>query len=322
MPRGGYSRRRTHEEYKRDLAIANPNIELLSQYVDSHTWVKLRCKIDGYVWESTPSPLLHGRGCRRCAARRLSEKQSKSHSDFVAEMAVAQPGIEVIGQYIAARKKVALRCRVCGHEWKALPDNVVHQKGGCPECGNRKISQKQILTEEFVRTKLMEVNPDVELIGPYKGMLEHTKMRCRKCGYEWEPLLANLYYKRNGHVKGCPKCNRSHGEIAIERYLSSHSIAYEPQKKFDGLVGVGGRLLSYDFFLPDYNTLIEFQGEQHYSAVDYYGGEENFQVQQAHDSLKADYASSHGHRLLTIPYKGLDRIEEILDAFFVAYKAA
>ena len=322
MPRGGHSKRRTHEEYKHDLAIANPNIELLSQYVDSHTWVKLRCKIDGYVWESTPSPLLHGRGCRRCAAKRVSEKQSKSHSDFVAEMAVAQPNIEVTGQYVAARKKIALRCKVCGHEWEALPDNVVHQKGGCPECAKKRLSDMHFHTEEFVRSQLAEINPDVELVGSYKGMLERVRARCRKCGYEWEPITANLYYEREGHVSTCPKCNRSYGEKAIENYLISHSIAYEPQKKFDGLVGTGGRLLSYDFFLLEYNVLIEFQGEQHYKPIDYYGGEENFQVQQAHDSLKADYASSHGHRLLAIPYKELGRIEEILDAFFVAYKVA
>jgi hypothetical protein len=33
------------------------------------------------------------------------------------------------------------------------------------------------------------------------------------------------------------------------------------------------RKAPFDFYLPDYNLLIEFQGRQHYEAVEKFGGE-------------------------------------------------
>lgn len=46
-------------------------------------------------------------------------------------------------------------------------------------------------------------------------------------------------------------------------FLSNHNIEYVPQMKFDGLYGIGNRLLKFDFYLPTYNLLIEYQGEFH-----------------------------------------------------------
>lgn len=56
----------------------------------------------------------------------------------------------------------------------------------------------------------------------------------------------------------------SEGEETTRLFLDKYGINYEPQKRFDGLVGVNGGQLSYDFFLIDDNILIECQGSQHY----------------------------------------------------------
>ena len=85
-------------------------------------------------------------------------------------------------------------------------------------------------------------------------------------------------------------------------WLDSFNIEYEPQKKFDGLIGVGGKKLSYDFYLPDFNTLIEYNGEQHYNAIEFFGGEQQLRIQQKHDELKTRYALTNNFRLLVIPY--------------------
>ena len=52
-------------------------------------------------------------------------------------------------------------------------------------------------------------------------------------------------------------------EIKIEKILKNNDIRFKPQYKYEGLFGLGGGLLSYDFYLPDYNLLIEYQGEYH-----------------------------------------------------------
>ena len=114
----------------------------------------------------------------------------------------------------------------------------------------------------------------------------------------------------NGH--GCPKCSFSHGEKEISKFLDKYDIKYIPQHKFSGLKGVGNRLLSYDFYLPNYNLLIEYQGRQHEHPIDYFGGEEQFRVQQEHDERKREYAKLHNINLLEIWYYDEDNIEEIL----------
>ena len=85
------------------------------------------------------------------------------------------------------------------------------------------------------------------------------------------------------------------------------------QKKFDGLVGVGGRRLSYDFFVPQYNILIEFDGLQHEKPVGIFGGDKRFATQQEHDGRKRKYAKEHSFDLLEIWYYELNNIEQILN---------
>ena len=78
------------------------------------------------------------------------------------------------------------------------------------------------------------------------------------------------------------------------------------------MVGVNNNLLSYDFYLPDYNMLVECQGIQHEQPVNFFGGEEQFKVQQEHDRRKRQYAKDHSINLLEIAYWDFDNIEEIL----------
>ena len=58
--------RKTHEEFINKLKEINDNIEVLGEYVNSYTKIKVRCKIDGYEWEVTPNSLLNGYGCPKC----------------------------------------------------------------------------------------------------------------------------------------------------------------------------------------------------------------------------------------------------------------
>lgn len=77
------------------------------------------------------------------------------------------------------------------------------------------------------------------------------------------------------------------------------------------IYGDNGKL-SYDFYLKDYDLLIEIQGLQHYKPVELFGGEEQFKIQQEHDKRKREYAKSHNIELLEIWYWDKDNIEEIL----------
>lgn len=94
--------------------------------------------------------------------------------------------------------------------------------------------------------------------------------------------------------EGCPHCRKSKGELAISSYLRENHIAFVPYKKFDNLLGVRGGRLSYDFYLPDYNMLIEYQGEFHDGTANIQT-EEDFKIQSEHDRRKAEYARENNY---------------------------
>jgi hypothetical protein len=130
----------------------------------------------------------------------------------------------------------------------------------------------------------------------------------------------------------CSICNKSKGEkrckevfisknfieilqeehdklLDMDKYNNTYFIS---QKTFDGLIGLGGGLLSYDFYLPKYNLLIEYQGEFH-DGTAYQQSKKDFEKQFEHDRRKKEYAKQHNMILLEIWYWDFDNIEEILE---------
>ena len=112
---------------------------------------------------------------------------------------------------------------------------------------------------------------------------------------------------------GCLKQGKSSIEYKVNQYLDSHNINFKSQYKFDSLKGVHNGHLSYDFYLPNHNTLIECQGQQHEKSIEYFGGEEQFVIQQEHDKRKREYAEKNGYRFLEIWYYDYNNIENLLD---------
>ena len=95
-------------------------------------------------------------------------------------------------------------------------------------------------------------------------------------------------------------------------FLFNNGINFEYQKTFDNLYGIQNGKLSYDFYIPNHNLLIEYQGKQHEEPIEFFGGEEQFKIQQEHDKRKREYAKNNGYKLLEIWYYDYDKIEEIL----------
>ena len=141
------------------------------------------------------------------------------------------------------------------------------------------------------------------LIEEYKGMHNKVKVRHLECNFIWEITPANLKLG-----KGCPHCNKkmSKGEQKIRQWLLKNNIEFETQKK----VILEGHNLFVDFYLPKKDLYIEYNGKQHYEAIDFFGGEERLEIQKYLDGLKAKYLNN----LLVISYLDFEKIEEILES--------
>lgn len=115
---------------------------------------------------------------------------------------------------------------------------------------------------------------------------------------------------RAGLVKSCG-CMHSNGEAKLEKILSNLKINYIKQKTFDNLLSNNGWHLYFDFYLPEYNIAIEYQGEQHYSCNSRgWNNLENFTKTQERDQLKREYCLSNNIKLIEIPYLDFNKLNE------------
>ena len=89
-------------------------------------------------------------------------------------------------------------------------------------------------------------------------------------------------------------------------------IRYETQKMFEGLKLEGN--LKCDFYIPDYNVVIEYNGRQHYEPVKAFGGEKEFKKTVKRDKIKKKYCLDNGIRFEVIKYD--EDIEERLESIF------
>ena len=296
-----------HDEFVERMYAISPNIEILSTYHRANEHVKCRCLICNCEWLATPNHLLGKRGCPECAKVNRAKAQTKTHEDFLMKVQNMHSEIDIMTNYISSDVKVKCKCKKCFHEWEVAPYNLLNSEG-CPKCARKNAADKLRKSHSVFVQDVFKVNKNIEILSEYKGRKEQVECRCKICG--------NIWWKNSAAIlrgTGCPLCSMSKGEQNISDYLSERDIQYIYEKKFDGLIGLGNGNLSYDFYLPDFNLLIEYQGQYHDGSISGGCDPELFEKQQEHDRRKREYAKEHNIELLEIWHYDYDNIEEILN---------
>jgi very-short-patch-repair endonuclease len=135
--------------------------------------------------------------------------------------------------------------------------------------------------------------------------LKEQRLRARK-GNDFEKIFRHFIKKRK-------ESKMSYGENLIAEFLKDNNINFIREHYFKDFVVNGVRkILFYDFYLPEYNICIEFDGQQHYTGV--YKGKK-CDGQGKRDFLKTSYCRSKGIKLLRIKYDQVKNIETIICKF-------
>ncbi len=187
----------------------------------------------------------------------------------------------------------------CGNYTAVERGNLVH--GITTSCGcyaKQRVSEIKLIDLTGQTYGLLTVVSRID--NGYKDSYWLCQCACGK------QTVVRGSHLRSSDVVSCGCLTLSKGELFVDDILCRNHIEYKRQIKFDGLTGIGGNKLSYDFGIYRNDVLlflIEYQGSQHYKPSDYFGGEKQFEIQQFHDALKKEYAEKYLKvPLLEIPY--------------------
>lgn len=183
---------------------------------------------------------------------------------------------------------------------------IGYTKRACPT--NPTLNFKFLTTDSFVeRAKLVHGNLYDYSNSIVKNSYTKINIHCNNCDVTFHQTSSNHIY----NLMGCVKCYgssrwKSKGETRISSILEKNQIPHQKQFRFEE------SSLRYDFYLPHQNILIEYDGEQNYKPINFFGGKDGFKIQQRHDKLKNEMAQSHGIELVRIPFTENNNLETII----------
>lgn len=282
-------------------------------YNNAHDKIKFIClKHPNKIQEIAYGNFQQGHGCKYCSKESRIKKRIVSF-DKVKELFNDKEYILLSGEedYKNNKSLLSYICPKHPNNIQKISYNSLYNGQGCYFCGIETTKQK--LKQDFCKVKELFKNRGYELLSTEEEYINATsKLRYRCPKHKDFVLYATYSSIYNG--QGCPLCRESKGEKSIRKILKKLDVDFVPQKKFDDLKDKG--YLSYDFFLPDYNMLIEYQGEFHDGSVHKINPSlqtlDGLKRQQRHDILKRNYAQDHSIKLLEIWYWDYKNIENIL----------
>lgn len=212
-----------------------------------------------------------------------------------------------IEEHIHNRRGKMIHCKCdCGKDVIVCCTDV--KEGKTTSCGCR---QEEARHEKIIDMtgKIFNYIEVLEL-DKEKTLQEHCaywKCKCLLCG---QNKSIKGTYIRTGHTKSCG-CIKSYPELKISQILKENNILFKREFTFSDLKGESNNL-RFDFAIFNNNNelkyLIEYQGEQHYKSVDFWGGEDKFKQQQEYDRKKQEYCIKKN-----IPLIILNKNNELLE---------
>jgi very-short-patch-repair endonuclease len=254
------------------------------EYINSREKIIITCPIHGDFYQK-PNYHLNGNGCRECGGN-----VKVSFEDFV-KQAREIHGDKFIyhsDSYVSKNKKVKITCPIHGDFWQVGYKHI-HNKNGCRKC-------KVKTTNQFIKeAKQIHGNFYDYSKVEYTYNNKNVIITC--------PIHGDFCQQPINHLmgRGCNICKASHGEREINNILLRNKIKFKRQKTFKTCKNE--RVLPFDFYLKDYNILIEFDGEQHFRPMSNFGGVNTYNKIKKCDNIKTKWAEENKIFLLRISYK-------------------
>jgi hypothetical protein len=306
----------SYEEVKHFIEVeSNSGCSLLSSSKDYKTAtsnIKIQCSC-GNIFTTTFSYFKHEnkRQCNKCGER-IRTSWKRHDYEYIKNFIEVESGSKcklISKDYVNSATPLIIQCKE-GHIFEKR-FNDFQDGSWCPICSNILKGENSKHEYEYVKSKIEEVKGYKLLSNKYINTKTKLKIMCPH-GHIFNMSFDCFIYAN----QRCPICNESKGEVLIRNYLETNNISFEPQYTFKDCRGKKRPLL-FDFAVFEDKSktklkcLIEYDGQQHFEIIEYFG-EESFKNTQKYDKIKNKYCKNNNIKLIRIPYWEFDNIEVIL----------
>ena len=293
----------TQVEFEKDVFNKlGSEYKVLDEYKGAHSKIILYHSKCGNIFSKNVHDIMtKGSGCPFCNGT----KPSLYNEQWVIDN--TPKGYLYIDGYAKMSEKCRFYCETCKSYFYQQPRRLITDKiYGCNCQPNKKLTNN-----DFLKVLGEDCLKEYEILEEYKGIDTKLKFRHKKCGTLFE--LSPYQFIKGHQKKYCPICyyKKSKGEIKINLFLEENNIPYQREFVFPGLNG-----FRFDFYLPELNTAIEYDGEQHFKAINFFGGEEGLQENQKRDKIKNEFCLKNSITLYRIPYWEENKLNIILTEIF------
>ena len=285
------------------------NYELLGEYKNINSPIQIKCQY-GHINTIYFRNFKTGIRCKQCNdkgdindKKMLFKDNNKKFScgnkklNYIdVKKMIEDIGFEYLDScYHGIKSKVRVKCKY-GHISEIRFDRLRDSKK-CPKCSE----SHKTFTYEYVKEFINKKGYDL-LSKEYGGCEERLLLQCPKSHI----FLCSFTNFKNANVR-CPICDSSKGEREIAYILNKNNIHYISQYKFENCKDK--KELPFDFYLPEFNTIIEFDGRQHFESVEIFS---NLKTTIWHDIIKNIFCEDNNINLLRIPFWEFNNIEKII----------
>ena len=292
--------KKTKEEFQEESnTIHNNQYIIIGEYIGTTNKIEILHKICNNIFTQTRDKHIgRKQGCPICFGKnRLTKEILQERSDVKYNREYI-----ILGDYVNNSTPILIKHKVCGSEYLQIPNNHLRDR----KCFNCNGTPKKSNTDfQIVSNKIH--NNEYVLISDYIGSNNIVTLKHNVCNKEFDIIAYS-------HIKGgkCKYCFNSKGENSINDFLLENKINFIKGKSFDGCKFKNK--LRFDFYLPDNNMCIEYDGIQHFEPVEYFGGEDSLISNRIKDEIKNKWCSDNNTKLLRISYR--ENIEDKLKELF------
>lgn len=237
--------------------------------------------------------------CKHCTGATIKYTYDEVKKDLLSH------GIELLqNTYKNNREPMEIRYK-CGFEYKKPYGEMKIGNYECPHCKRIGFARD---TNQLRKEVDGDTNGEYTLMSEFEKMNAYVLIKHNTCGHQWN--ITPHHFVDGG--RRCPMCASSKAEILINKILNDNYIEFEEQMEFDGLIGIKGGNLRFDFAILDNSKLkllIEYDGEYHFSPI---VSQAQLEKQQEHDRRKDVYCKENNIELVRIPYWEFDNLENII----------